>query len=222
MSITERLKAELWARYGAAQHPAEWDGHTYGGGKISQRFWEYFIAIELLNLTADSVVLDIGGGSPATGLSLFPRLLASAGISVVVVDTNFGTIQDHEVEGVSLVRHLADYDTLCAAVRSHRPTHVSSISVMEHANAAAQRGIFDAIETAFTGLAAVFTLEFHETTNYFEQQLTTASLSQAVSGLKRYYLDRIEKSPLHCVNALREEKRLWYPLALRFARGSSN
>ncbi len=66
-SMTNKLKAELWKRFGSKAHPAEWDGHVYGGGKLSQRFWEYFKAVELLELDGDSVVVDIGGGSPVTG-----------------------------------------------------------------------------------------------------------------------------------------------------------
>jgi hypothetical protein len=88
--------------------------------------------------------------------------------------------------------------------------------VLEHATVAQQKGIFDAIEASFTGERAVFTLEFHETDCHFEQQLTTATLSDAVSGLRRYYLNRIERSPLHCVNAVKDAQRLWYPLALQF------
>lgn len=75
--ITQRLKQELWHRFGSKEHPAEWDGHVYGGGKLSQRFWEYFKAIELLSLDANSIVLDIGGGSPQTCTFLdLLRLLA--------------------------------------------------------------------------------------------------------------------------------------------------
>ena len=77
-SLTNKLKKLLWERFGSADYPAEWDGRVYGGGKISQRWWEYFQAIEYLELYEGAVVLDIGGGSPATGLSflvsLRPRL----------------------------------------------------------------------------------------------------------------------------------------------------
>jgi hypothetical protein len=216
-SMTGRLKQALWRHFGHPDHPAEWDGVVYGGGKVSQRFWEYFKAIELLEVTDDAVLLDIGGGSPATGLSFFPRLLASCGIRVIVLDTNFGAAPDVP-DNVELIHGLADRETLAKALATHRPTHLSCISVVEHASPEQQRGIFDAVEDAFDGSHLVLTLEFHETIRFFEQQLTTESLSSAVSGLTRYYLSDIERAPINCVNAFRDLHRLWYPLALRFVR----
>jgi len=66
MNLSGKIKAALWKAYGKPAEAAEWDGNVYGDGKLSQRFWEYHQAIDLLELTPDSVVLDIGGGSPVT------------------------------------------------------------------------------------------------------------------------------------------------------------
>ena len=89
--LTRPLKQRLWQRFGTAAHPAEWDGLVFGGGKISQRFWEYFKVIEYLDVADGARVLDIGGGSPTTGVSFFPQLLASfPGLHVGVLDTQFG------------------------------------------------------------------------------------------------------------------------------------
>ncbi len=82
------LKAELWRRFGNREYPAEWDGRVYGGGKLSQRFWEYFEGVELLDPSPESVVLDIGGGSPVTGAGFFSSLLASAVKKVLILDPN--------------------------------------------------------------------------------------------------------------------------------------
>lgn len=230
MTLTPRLKQRLWAWYGSDHVPAEWDGQVYGGGKISQRFWEYFIAIDMLALQPGAVVLDIGGGSNAMGLTMFPRLLADAGLRVIVLDANFGDSTPQQVEttyraaGLDVIVEpgLADRESLSQVLRRHNPTHLSSVSVLEHASPEQQRGIFEAIEAEFRGERAVFTVEFHETTCFFEQQMTTATLSGPVSALTRYYLDRIERSPLHCVNAVSAENdRLWYPLALCFERCTS-
>ena len=149
---------------------------------------------------------------------MFPRLLASVGIQVIVLDVNFGDMLSGAVENTVLVQGLADRERLSEALRRYQPSHVSCVSVLEHASAEQQRGIFDALEDAFDGVNAVFTLEFHETDTHWEQQLTTKTLSAAVSGLRRYYLDRVERSPMHCVNALSGKDRLWYPLALKFGR----
>jgi hypothetical protein len=230
-ALSTQLKRTLWERYGSAAYPAEWDGHIYGGGKISQRYWEYFKAIELLDLSDDATVLDIGGGSPITGLSFFGGLLAASGISVVVMDENIrpaSTLPPH----VSILPRLAGRGTLTEALRYYRPTHLSCISVLEHASPADQLGIFEAVDEAFEGSRFVCTLEFHETTTFFEYQMTTTSLSAAVSRLNRYFLSQIEACPIHCVNsfpstfqhtsrALVNEpplERLWFPLALCFTR----
>jgi len=193
----------------------------YGGGKISQRFWEYLIAIEMLDLSTRSVVVDVGGGSPAAGLSIFPRLLAAEGVRVIVVDQDFGEIEENAMVNITLERTLANYDSLCHIFTKHEPTHLTCVSVLEHVSSLDQRGIFDAIEDSFRGERAVFTVEYHEIECHFDQQLTAKSLSEAVAGLHRYYLDRIERSPMHCVNAFGGRTRLWYPLALQFERVGS-
>ncbi len=215
MSLTPKLKKELWRRFGNPDFTAEWDGIVYGGGKISQRSWEYFKTIELLNLEPGARILDIGGGSPATGLSFFPRLLASVELEVAVMDTNFGDRQNIP-PNVRLIEALAERTSLSDVIRDYKPTHVSCVSVLEHASEDQQAGIFQAIDDAFTGSCFVCTLEFHETKNFFEAQLTTATLSNAVSNLSRYYLNELSSAPLFCVNALADETRRWYPLALQF------
>jgi len=214
-SLTARLKRELWRRFGTRDYPAEWDGLVYGGGKISQRFWEYFKAIELLDLSRESRLLDIGGGSPVTGLSFFPRLLAAMGVQMAVMDINFGDAPDVP-DNVTLLHGLADRPNLAAAIRSFNPTHIACLSVLEHASDEQQIGIFEAVEEAFLGTCLVVTLEFHETIRYWEQMPTTGSLSRAVSRLTRFYLNDIESSPVLAVNAVDGDKRMWRPLALRF------
>ncbi len=215
--LTAHLKQMLWQRHGQPDFPAEWDGHVYGGGRISQRFWEYQKTIEMLELDENSIVLDIGGGSPATGISFFPRLLADAGLRVFVLDVHFGD-NVPVPENVTLIRGLADEATLYVLLKRIKPTHLSCISVLEHAQAKQQKGIFDAVEHAFEGKQFVVTFEFHELHVFFEQMLHTKALSDAVSGLQRYYLNQMCASPLHCVNAFSGLDRLWYPMALQFSR----
>src|SRR5262245_36752669 len=84
--LTASVKQELWRRFGDPAYPAEWNGILYGGGKISQRFWEYLVAIELLRLDEQAVVLDIGGGSPVTGHAFFAELLAPVLRKIVILD----------------------------------------------------------------------------------------------------------------------------------------
>jgi hypothetical protein len=214
-SLTTRLKRELWRRFATADYPAEWDGIVYGGGKVSQRFWEYFKAIELLDLGTDSRLLDIGGGSPVTGLSFFPRMLAAMGVVMAVMDVNFGDTPDIP-ENVTLLHGLADRPSLSEAIQSFKPTHIACLSVLEHASDDQQIGIFAAVEEAFAGTCFVVTLEFHENHRYWEQMPTTETLSRAVSQLTRYHLNDIESSPIYAVNAVQGDRRMWRPLAMRF------
>ena len=220
MSITQLLKQALWKRHGTFEHPSEWDGHIYGG-KISQRFWEYFRAIELLDIQDGDRVLDIGGGSPATGLSFFSRLLADTGLDLTVVDVNFGKSLDIP-SNVSIVQNLADRSVLSSILSSSNFTKISCVSVLEHATREQQVGIFEAIEQAFKGECFVTTFEFHERQVLFDQCLTTETLSNAVSKLTRYYLSDIDKCPLHCENAFDGSMRLWYPMALKFKRAKED
>jgi hypothetical protein len=165
----------------------------------------------------DSRLLDIGGGSPVTGLSFFPRLLAAQGVQLAVMDVNFGTdpvVPPH----VTLLHGLADRPSLVAAIQAFAPTHIACLSVLEHASDAQQIGIFEAIEQAFQGSCFVVSLEFHETIRYWEQMPTTATLSAAVSRLTRYYLNDIESAPIYATNAVHGDKRSWRPLTLRFLK----
>src|SRR5208283_319244 len=111
MNLNDKLKAALWKCYGNPSYPAEWDGKTYGGGKLSQRFWEYHQTIELLELTSDSVVLDIGGGSPVTGAGFFTRVIAPHVKEVHVMDLNIGESNQLSSK-IKFHRSLASYETL--------------------------------------------------------------------------------------------------------------
>jgi hypothetical protein len=238
MQTTQRLKSELWSRYGSEQHPAEWDGRVYGGGKLSQRFWEYFKAIELLDLTPESVVLDIGGGSPTSGAGFFAALLAGVVRRVLILDPEVPAAVDAG-PNITLIREAASHAVLLRLLREHpEVTHIASISVFEHVAPAVREGVVQAINEAFTGPAFVATFEYHPRRVYFEHQLTARSVSALFHSLTRYYLDEFVASPVWCVNAF-DRKRivrlgrndpytapnfsaanipLWHPVAVRFLR----
>lgn len=239
MNFTEKLKAALWHCYGHPEYPAEWDGKIYGGGKLSQRFWEYFIAVELLNLTPDSVVLDIGGGSPATGAGFFTRVIAPHVREVHVMDLNIGPAAK-QLPNIRFHRSLSNYESLSKLLKDNRQiTHVASISVFEHIPHDVRCGMVKAINEFFAGDTFVATLEFHAKERFFEDQLTAHTLSGLFEPLTSFYPAHICKSPIQCENAFqgaslgREMLRrlgsknrrgkdveipLWYPLALKFQR----
>ena len=239
MSLTEKLKAALWQYYGNPSYPAEWDGKILGGGKLSQRFWEYHQAIELLELTSEAVVLDIGGGSPATGAGFFTRVIALHVKQVHVVDANIGE-QQAAAPNIIFHRSLASYESL-AKLLTENPqiTHVASVSVFEHIPHEVRCGMVKALNEFFLGNSFVTTLEFHPKDCYFEHQLTTRTLSGLFESFTNFYPDIIHKSPFWSENVYRHtlgyrvfrrlgllksrqrkepEIPLWYPVALRFRR----
>jgi hypothetical protein len=242
MNLTEKLKAALWRCYGDPAHPAEWDGKVYGGGKLSQRFWEYHQTIELLELTSDSVVLDIGGGSPETGAGFFTQVIAPYVKEVHVMDANIGKTKEAS-SNIIFHRTLANYEALSKLLKEHpQITHVACISVFEHIPDDIRRGMVKAVNESFTGNTFAATLEYHSKQILFDNTLTARTLSALFEPFTNFYPDAIHKSPFWCENAflgpsvgqriLRRlgicperwtdkrlpETPLWYPVALRFRR----
>jgi hypothetical protein len=233
MNITRQLKAELWKRFGSTETPAEWDGHVYGGGRLSQRFWEYFKALELLDLDADSVVVDIGGGSNATCMGFFAALLSTSVKKVIVFDPNISQ-SAIAPKNVEFVRSRASfYELRDFMINRPELTHVASISVFEHIDPKTREGIVRAINEFFHGPCFVSTFEFHAKRKFFDYQLTAKTVSPLFEPLTNYYLDECCASPVWCENAF-DKRRLfrlaprapiaptnipqWYPLAVRFLR----
>jgi hypothetical protein len=223
VSVTDRLKMELWRRYGTEAWPAEWDGNVYGGGKLSQRFWEYFKAIELMDLRDDSVVLDIGGGSPATGLGFFMDIIASKVRRVLILDPNTAQARNDNPR-VTLLAMDATRESLTRVLLENSDiTHISTISVLEHVTPEIRKGWFEAINQDFKGDSLVMTLEYHTKRIFFEHQLTVRTLSEMVAPLSRFYLDAFEASPVINESSLDEvhtvvaKRRKWFSPHLRLA-----
>jgi hypothetical protein len=185
---------------------------VFGGGKLSQRFWEYFAAIEALDLSPDSVVLDIGGGSPATGISLFPRAVATQAAKVIVMDSSLKGLAPITPR-VAYVPEDCSYESL-RRVFAENPsiTHVSSVSVFEHIPPDVRVDMVRAINDHFKGHTFVVTLEYHPTTCFFEHQLTARSLSDTFTPLKQFFPVQFIESPVFCENAIQR----WRPFYAAF------
>lgn len=236
--LTPVLKQELWRRFGRPEYPAEWNGIVYGGGKVSQRFWEYFIGVQMLRLCPGAVVLDIGGGSPVTGGAFFTELIAGFVKHVIVLDP-YAVASPNHVNVVPIARP-ATYAEIQRVLATHPDvTHVCSLSVFEHIDAAVREEIIRGVNDHFTGRTFVATLEYHSKKVFFEQQLTAQSLSSLFTGFTNFYLDEIQASPVWAEDAFSEDGRpllrplrriarkivgedapvpRWYPVALRFER----
>jgi hypothetical protein len=232
LSVTKLLKAELWKRYGTYEHPSEWDGllnNDPSGGKMSQRFWEYFKAIELLDLNADSVVLDIGGGSPEEGIGagFFSLLLSNLVGQIIVLDLN---PYDSQLlpNNVEFKQGSISADSLkYQIIDNPHITHVSCISVFEHMEPSLREGLVDAINNHFTGNVFVSTFEYHSREMFFPYQLNTKTVSSLFKPFTNFYLSDFESSPIHCENSYQdltksnpEQDQIprWYPAAIKFER----
>ncbi len=219
--VTLKLKKELWKVYGDPSKPAEWDGNIFGGGKLSQRYWEYAKTIEYLNLDENSVLLDIGGGSNTTGFSFFASLVSKYIKEVYILDPNI-EYEEKEKGNIKYLKEPANYDKLKEVLSEIKFTHVSCISVFEHIPDEIRNGIIKGVDEFFEGDQFVATLEYHPKKRFFEYQLTAKSLSELFSNFKQFYIDDYQSSPVLCENAFKKfaGKLIprWYPVAFKFLR----
>lgn len=201
--------------------PAEWDGPTFGGGKLSQRYWEYLKTIDYLDLTSDSVVLDIGGGSSLSQYPFFSMLIQPFVKEVILVDPGM-EFSEILTDKMVLYPENADYDSLKNIFFKHDITHLACISVFEHVIPEIRNGIILGINDFFKGNRFVTTFEYHPRKRWFESQLTAKTLSDMVLNFTNFYLDDYVSSPVRSENAFkvfhRKANPRWYPLALKFNR----
>jgi hypothetical protein len=237
-NATTSCKIRLWQRFASPEFPAEWDGRL-GGGKLSQRFWEYFEGLQMLDLSSESVVLDVGGGSPEIGSGFFARLIAPSVGRVHIVDPN--AVADLEYPNVLVHQQLGDR-TILRDIFEQYPDidRVVSLSVFEHISPPVRSEIIAAINDYFRGNVFVTTFEYHSKNVYFQEQLNTRSASYLFTPLTKFYLEKIVQSPVWAENAFGEAPDLakevlrrlrvtvsqhsqvvvplWYPIALKFVR----
>jgi len=216
-ALTEKLKIELWKRFATKEFPSEWDGSIYGGGKVSQRFWEYFKAIEFLDPAADSIVLDIGGGSPKTGIGFFSMLLKDCLKKVIVLDPNAGSIYDNIVA----IKEEASFSALKNTFEKYPGiTHITSISVFEHMDSRLREDMIKAINDFFKGAAFIATFEYHSKKCFMDHQLTTKTVHETFRHFTNFYLSSVESSPVSATDAYKKHllTPLWYPLAVKFEK----
>ena len=213
--MKNRLLAELWSRYGTTEYPAEWDGNVYGGGKLSQRFWEYFKVLSLMDFRYDTSIVNIGGGSPKTGRSFFSELLRSH-IRTIVIDPN-AEISDQNAVRQKLSKQSIDKAfEICPGI-----TDCISISVLEHMKSDEQVD-FCKILNQYDFRSIILTCEFHAKNRNTMNQLTTESLSKATAALTRYCPTAIEAAPIPCVNSFKGNCPAWMPLVVKLERVNSS
>lgn len=182
------LKQLLWERWGNAQYPAEWDGRDGGGGKGSQRFWEYLWAVHQLGDGLKSV-LDVGAGSHA----FFANLLRAANIHAEAVDP--------ELEATELWMHKTRLEDFSEFGRFNWTT---CISVLEHIDD--KVAFCRALDRC--GGPIVLTFE------YGEECVDNKSLTQCLAAFQRHHITRMEACPVYAENS---SPLKWRPVGLVLA-----
>ena len=207
----------LWEVWGTPGWRAEWDG-VRGGGRLSQRFWEYFWVIDRADFKDDSVVLDVGSGS-----TLFlPKLLAGFVKEVIAYDPES---PDALIEKVTVIKEDFGPENIL-----RRPyTHVLCVSVFEHVDNPDKPELLKALDSIDAPLFISFELGVHR---WFQQQITMPVLHEMMQYFERHYLTAVETCPVWCENShpqhidVGENKAvnvfpLWQPLCLRLDMGTS-
>ena len=220
------LKQRLWKEYGTYEHPAEWDGSVYGGGKVSQRFWEYLIGIEYLDGSHIDELVDIGGGN--RDKHFYARVLAPVASKVHVVDLEVQH-DGFKRDGADVIYfHKAKKTAMWFRDWLHGHPHVTtavSISAFEHMPDEIKVAHCKAINEAEHVNLFALTFEFHPVPAivqkmFYPDIVHTQSLDMMVRALNNFYLDRMDSSPVQCVNTMSvlTPWTKWYPLALKFVR----
>jgi hypothetical protein len=217
-TLERHIKADLWRMFGSQDTPAEWDGLNYGGGKLSQRYWEYLKAVELLDLGPDSVVLDIGGGSRKTGMGFFATLIHRYVKKVIIVDPSIDEYQKAPDNVVFIREYIGPVELKKILNTNINISHIVSLSVLEHIPDDLRPGMIKAINDCFNGQVFVATFEYHAKKCFFDDQLTAKTISNTFKPFTNFYLSRFESSPVWCENAFNpaDDTPRWYPLAVKF------
>jgi hypothetical protein len=196
----ESLKRVLWDRWGSKDFPAEWDGVHYGGGKGSQRYWEYLWVVDQLD-GKEERILDVGAGS-----TLFlPRLLRQSFSHVEAVDPALPLEDDrhHRSElGTWVERHqkaVASFDC------------VTCVSVVEHLQ---DPSILFRDLGQFVRAKIIITLELGFDPPGFEYQLTMREIYSGLAYFTSHYLSRMEICPVWADNSNRGH---WRPFGMVLA-----
>lgn len=183
----EQLKRSLWERWGNPEFPAEWDGTHYGGGKGSQRYWEYLWVVGQLS-GKERRLLDVGAGQKL----FLPRLLTGVLPRVEAVDPEL-PLEDARHHPISLGTWIGrnpgsvpEFDC------------VTCVSVVEHLQD--PREIFRDL-ARFKKARVIVTLELGFDPPGFEYQLTLQKLYQGLGCFQDHYLDRMESCPVWADNS---------------------
>jgi 2-polyprenyl-3-methyl-5-hydroxy-6-metoxy-1,4-benzoquinol methylase len=200
----EALKQALWDRWGSKEFPAEWDGVKYGGGKGSQRYWEYLWVVDQLKGN-ERRILDVGAGQ-----TLFlPRLLRLSFPHVEAVDPEVPA-EDALHHRVELGAWLSDNPRAADSFDC-----VTCVSVLEHLQDS--RVLFGQL-ARFARARIIITLELGFEPPGFEYQLTMREIYAGLACFGAHYLSKMETCPVCADNS---KGGYWRPFGLVLAPRNS-
>ena len=215
MDTCKLLKQKLWKHRHVLNY--EWDGTIYGGGVIGQRYWEYLKFVDLMELNSESVVLELGGGSPITGRCFFGECLKNFVKKVIVVDPYAPNSRDNNL---ICMQQLLTPESMESLFHEHQITHLASVSVIEHIPHEELVSLVSAMNRLrFENI--VLSFEFHSVAQFVTDQLTTSTASKVMDLFTNYHLSAMERSPMGGVTAFTSVEPVcekWYPLMLKFER----
>lgn len=177
----------LWERWGTAEHPAEWDGRE-GGGRGSQRFWEYLWTLNQIN-PPDVRVLDVGGGE-----TLFFFNLLSGGIHIVEIVDPLVEPGDFRAK-MDLVTYVA------ARPPSHNYDIVTCVSVLEHVER--KEEFCAALDTFRCRIVMTFELG--------PGCIEMSEMYRLLLQFKRHHITKMESCPVLADNS---KVDLWRPIGI--------
>ena len=181
-NMINALLKKLWDVWGTLGWESEWDGRKLGGGKLSQRFWEYFWIIKQADFGPNSVVLDVGSGSTL----FFPKLISKFVAEVVAYDPESPVVKD---ASITVIQEIFNGKN----IRMRPYTHICCISVMEHVQDIVKPDIIRAMDSFPVPVFMTFELGANR---YKEQFLTMPVLSKMVSYFKKHYCAEMETCPV--------------------------
>jgi hypothetical protein len=198
--MKQNLQKLLWQRWGDKAHPAEWDGNVYGGGKVSQRMWEYFWAIDQMDNGFDwRKCVDVGSGPT----QFFPNLLRADERVVTSIDPAISTQNDDH--GMNLSDWVMNNQNKALLYDC-----VFAISVLEHVPEN-ERARFMADLDKFANSAIVITMELGPKNGVWPP--VRVDEFKFFSEMKAHYPVKMEACPMWCENS---NPTLWRPFGIVF------
>lgn len=200
--MIEGLKQELWRRWGTGIIPAEWDGAMYGGkkaggGKCSQRFWEYLWLLDQLSGN-ESKVLDVGSGSHL----FLPKLLRTQLAYVEAVDP-YVLSDDLMDRKMDIASWLGQPDVVPSQYDC-----VTCISVLEHV---LDQPAFCSDLDKLSSAKIIMTMELGQEPPLWNYQLTMKRLYASLDMFKTHYVTKMEMCPIWADNS---SGGYWRPFGL--------